>query len=113
MRTNIVIDDVLKFLGKVDNEKKFDTIIYDLTDFPEDIVNSDEMVFLREIIKKISTTLKPGGIISMQCGSALVKDRKLAVKKELENDYENIEFSEASIPSFFEPWLFVHATKKL
>ena len=67
-RVELINGDTNLFL---DRHGDFDSIIYDLTMHPEDIIDVEPREFLEDIFGRIARALKPGGVLSGQCFSIL------------------------------------------
>lgn len=107
-RVRIVIGDVTKFLS---TPQKVDAVIYDLTAFPESLVGLQRRTFLTNLLRHMRRILVPGGMLTLQCGSALNKRQLRLTKKYLRKYFPGVSFSEVSIPSYGEPWVFAIAVK--
>jgi S-adenosylmethionine decarboxylase proenzyme len=103
---SVRIEDANEFLER---EKGFDAIIYDLTMFPEALTRSERTDFLNGIFSRISKSLRPGGIVTMQCCSEFDKKTKELLCDILSDKFADIVFETTFIPSFCENWMFASA----
>jgi S-adenosylmethionine decarboxylase proenzyme len=106
---DIIIGDANQFL---DTHGDIDAIIYDLTADPELLTRKDKCEFLSEIYARIYKSLKPGGIISLQCCSEFDAGTLNIIKELLSVYFTKIRFKTVFIPSFCEPWVFGSAKRK-
>ncbi|MEJ2722548.1 MAG: adenosylmethionine decarboxylase [bacterium] len=102
----VVIEDANEFL---DRESGFDAIIYDLTMFPEALTHTDRTDFLRGVFSRIRGSLRPGGIVSIQCCSEFDNDSRELLNELLPALFVDVEFDAAFVPSFCEKWVFASA----
>ncbi|UCH85101.1 MAG: adenosylmethionine decarboxylase [Candidatus Latescibacterota bacterium] len=102
----VKIEDANDFLKR---ESGFDAIIYDLTMFPEALTRSERTEFLSGIFSKISKSLKPGGMVTMQCCSEFDGKTKELLCEILSENFADIVFETTFIPSFCERWMFASA----
>ncbi len=109
-RVRIVIGNVLKFLSK---QQAADVVIYDLTSFPERLVELQRQTFLTTVLRRIRRVLVPNGILTLQCGSALDKQQLCLTKRYVRQYFPNVSFTETFISSYGEPWVFATATKEV
>ncbi len=116
-KAEIIIGDVLKLINSYEN---LDAIIYDLTIDPvrEDQTRAE---FLNELMQKVARSLKPGGILNMQCCGTQSYDPETGIyrkeimtdiKNALINDFHNFLEQRVFIPSFGEAWTFLAAERK-
>ena len=108
-RAEIVIGDANKYL---EEGKKFDGIMYDLTGDPEEILGMETEPFLKEIFGKIANSLNPGGRVTMQCAVSDNKERLEIIKKVLPEYFKNIKFEDVFLSAFCEHWTFASAELK-
>ncbi|UCG52568.1 MAG: adenosylmethionine decarboxylase [Candidatus Latescibacterota bacterium] len=100
------IEDANDYLAREDG---FDAIIYDLTMFPEALTCKERTAFLTGIFSKISRSLNPGGLVSMQCCSEFDTQTKELLCEILSNYFADVVFETTFIPSFCEKWVFATA----
>jgi len=103
---SVKVEDANEFLER---EKEFDAIIYDLTMFPEALTRSERTDFLNGIFARISKSLRPGGMVTMQCCSEFDKNTKELLCDVLSDKFADIVFESTFIPSFCEEWMFASA----
>lgn len=107
-RARVIVDDANVFLN---NGKKFDAIIYDLTMHPEAITNMGRYEFLSQIFSKIKNSLRDNGVVSMQCCSEYDDETISLLKEILPKFFKNIAYNSVFVPSFCENWVFASAEK--
>ncbi|RME45377.1 MAG: spermine synthase, partial [Deltaproteobacteria bacterium] len=90
----------------------FDAVIYDLTMHPEAFTILDKAEFLRNLFTKIRKNLRPDGIISLQCCSALDTHFFDLTKEILEEFFTDVAFEKIYVPSYCEPWIFGSARNR-
>ncbi len=115
-RSELVIGDAL---AELEQAEELDAIVYDLTlePFRENISRE---TFVEETIDAMASSLRPGGIISMQCcGVGATTDgeparhRALlnAVREAADQHFEDLIEQQVVIPSYEGLWTFLAARK--
>jgi len=102
-RADIINDDVFRFL---DNHRRFDAIIYDLTMHPETFIDMDREVFLDRLFTKIKAGLKPSGMVTAQCCSHYDEETLKVAETIMKTFFSNVRFTKTYIPSYCTPWVF-------
>jgi len=102
----VLVEDANDFLAR---ESGFDAIIYDLTMFPEALTRTERADFLNGVFSKISGSLRPGGMVTMQCCSEFDEKTKELLCEILSEHFADIVFETTFIPSFCEKWMFASA----
>jgi len=105
-RAKIIIDDANSFL---DEQHRFDAVIYDLTMHPEALTHVNRTAFLTQIFSKIKNNLNKKGVVSMQCCAEFDTETQKLLKRILPKYFKNIVFKTTFIPSFCENWIFASA----
>jgi spermidine synthase/S-adenosylmethionine decarboxylase proenzyme len=108
-KAHIVIDDAHNFL---EQDRRFDAIIYDLTMHPEAITHMDRTEFLSRIFSKVRNSLKDRGVVSMQCCSDYDTETRKLLAQLLPRYFKKIKYNTVLIPSFCENWVFASAERK-
>jgi len=115
-RANVLVEDGFAHLKK---SRDLDAVIYDLTMTPVTEGHS-RTTFIEETLSDINCSLKPGGILSMQCcgegetgpfiGKAnerLLEEIRYYVDRFFTDRREN----QVAVPSYQEKWTFLSAKK--
>ena len=102
-RVKVINDDVFAFL---DERHRFDAIIYDLSMHPETFINMDREIFLDELFRKIKASIKPDGLISLQCCSDYDSETLRLTKALLGRFFSDVTFTRTLILSYCTPWIF-------
>jgi S-adenosylmethionine decarboxylase proenzyme len=105
-RVEVVIADAFAYL---ENVSGIDSVIYDLTMYPEALTLNDREHFLKGIFGSIRRCLTPGGMVTMQCCSEFDKRTRLLLTGILSQQFNDIEFDKVLVPSFCENWIFAVA----
>lgn len=115
-QSEIIIGDAL---GYIENTRGLDAVIYDLTMDPVREHFSREK-YIHYILKTIRKSLRPGGVISMQCcgqyaeSEAAEQQRQWLLKeihKAAQENFVGIVEQQVYVPSFHETWTFLGAVK--
>jgi len=115
-RSKILIADVFAHLKQ---QQDLDAVIYDLTMTPVR-ENQARTAFIEETLHDIANSLRPGGLISMQCcGEGEIGPLLGAANKQLLNEirtyvdqfFINREEQQITVPSYHEKWTFLSAQK--
>ena len=112
----VIIGDAL---GYIENTRRLDGVIYDLTMDPirEGYEHAE---FIHFILKTIRKSLKPGGILSMQCcgqysESESEEQNRLWLLEQIHKSanelYVGVIEQHVYVPSFHEMWTFLAAVK--
>ena len=116
-KAEVIIGDVFDY---IETHKDLDGVIYDLTIDPVR-EGQTRREFLQELMQKVAGSLKPGGMLNMQCCGTKPFDPETGVsRQEIMADIESAligdfhEFMEQRvfIPSFGEAWTFLAAKRK-
>ncbi len=109
-RMELVIGDAAAFV--VTSSRKFDIIISDLPtpDKPGPLQNLYSVSFFR----KLANSLKKGGVLVTQSGSASVADRAFhqRVERDLKKVFKHVCSHSVHVPSFGLPWGFTVASNE-
>lgn len=108
-RVEVINDDVFGFL---DNNCRFDAIIYDLTMHPEAFIDMDREVFLGDLLSKISASLNPSGMITAQCCSYYDEETLKMAEGILTKFFFDVSFTKTYIPSYCTPWIFASGVNR-
>ncbi len=115
-KAQIIIGDAFGYIAR---EKNLDAVIYDLTMNPARAGQS-RIEFIEEILGNIAKSLRPGGVISMQCcgqyeeTESKEQDRLLLLEQiqtVARQHFNGLTLQEVLIPSFHEKWTFLAAIK--
>ena len=116
-KTKLVIGDALAF---IESSHNLDAVIYDLTMDPIR-EGFEQTEYIDYILQKISKSLKPNGIISMQCcgqygeTDTLEQARKSLLRRVRESMgkfFVGLVEQHVFIPSYHENWIFFAGVKK-
>lgn len=88
-----------------------DAIIGDLTTAPEIHSHQAWDVYAAELIGAMALALRPGGIVSLQVGSAFEQTRHAQLTALLQRHFGAVRCEAVFIPSFCERWTFMTACK--
>lgn len=117
-RGQVIVDDAFNYIK---NYRGLDAVIYDLTIDPvrEERTRQE---FIEDMVARIAESLKPGGIVNMQCCGTRSYDPQTGVVREelLQEVYSALEKKQfikineqrVWVPSFEEMWTFVSARKR-
>ncbi|MBN2284092.1 MAG: adenosylmethionine decarboxylase [Deltaproteobacteria bacterium] len=108
-RTEVIYDDAFRFL---DQDRRYDALIYDLTMHPEAFIDMDREEYLDLIFGKTSKALKQGGALSAQCCSGHDHETREISERILTKHFSDVTFSSTFIPSYCSPWVYASATRK-
>ena len=108
-RVNIINGDAIKFL---DEDNKFDAIVYDLTMHPEAFTRMNRVDFLNGLFMKVRSRLKKRGILTLQVGSEYDASTLKLSKNILSKHFVDQKYYTVFIPSFCENWIFASARIK-
>lgn len=117
-RADVIAGDAFAF---IEEQEDLDAVIYDLTMDPVREGQS-RIDFIDEILDKITQSLRPGGVFSMQaCGHGTLDERDREARGELLDDIRravssrmtNVFEQAVYIPSYEDLWTFVSARKPL
>lgn len=104
-RATVVIGDAFEFLAE---DGRYDAILYDLTMDPvREGQTRDE--FIDEMVDRIAASLKPGGILSMQCCSEHDHELRTRIVAALRRRFGTVEDRLVVVPSYGERWVFASA----
>ena len=115
-QAEVIIGDALGF---IDNTRRLDGVIYDLTMDPIR-EGYDHAEYIQFILKTIRKSLKPGGIISMQCCGQCSESKAQEQRRQwlLEQIHRcanelfvGVIEQHVYVPSFHEMWTFLAAVK--
>ncbi|HOO91197.1 MAG TPA: adenosylmethionine decarboxylase [Syntrophales bacterium] len=108
-RVEVINDDVFSFL---DTPRRFDAIIYDLTMHPEAFIDMDRDIFLDNLFTRISASLNPSGMITVQCCSDYDEETLKVAEGLLTKFFSDVRFTKTYIPSYCTPWVFASGISK-
>lgn len=113
---DVQVGDAFAF---IEQARDLDGVIYDLTMDPvRDDQQRDE--FIEEILGNIARSLRPGGIVSMQCCGQYEEDPdkeqdRLTLLEQIrdvtDHHFQGVIEQQVYIPSFHEMWTFIAAVK--
>lgn len=101
----VVIDDAFAWL---DGAHGYDAIVYDLTMEPVR-ENQSRLDFIEEIVGRIADSLKPEGMLTMQCCSEHQPGLREEIHQALGRHFRTVSDYAAEIPSYHERWVFASA----
>lgn len=115
-KAEVIAGDVFEY---IDTREQLDGVIYDLTIDPvrEDQTRAE---FLSDLMQKVARSLKPGGMLNMQCCGTLAFDEETGIARAdimcdienaLKNDFTGFVEQRVFIPSFREAWTFLAGRK--
>lgn len=116
-KAEVIIGDVFDY---IETHENLDGVIYDLTIDPVR-EGQTRRGFLQDLMRKVARSLKPGGMLNMQCCGTKPFDPETGIaRKEIMADIESAlsgdfhEFLEQRvfIPSYGEAWTFLAARRK-
>ncbi len=105
-RVEVVIAEPTEFLKQ---NRGFDALVYDLTTYPEAFVHMEREAYFDQIMRHTRESVKPGGLVSLQCCSELDRETRALFERLLPRYFEDVSFRDAYIPSFCENWIFAAA----
>jgi spermidine synthase len=116
-QAEVVISDAFEFVAQA---RGLDGVIYDLTMEPvrEEQKRSD---FIAEVVALVAESLRPGGVLSMQCcgegegnPELMAESRELfqEIRSEVSRHFTSPVQQQVMIPSYQELWTFLSATKR-
>ncbi|MFC2084510.1 adenosylmethionine decarboxylase [Bacteroidota bacterium] len=108
-RVKIITKDAITFIQQ---DLKFDAIIYDLTMHPEAFTKVPRSKYLDDLFFNIKKRLNKKGILTLQVSSEYDKDTFKIVRKILSKHFADIKYENILIPSFCEHWIFASAKLK-
>jgi len=110
-RVRLVIDDARAYIEK--NNSYFDVIIIDLPEPQEG--GPAYLLYTKEFYEKVYKALTPEGMMVTQSASTSLNNIRVFVSiiKTLKEVFPDVKPYIANIPSFFAPWGFVLASKKI
>ncbi|WP_290652150.1 spermine synthase [Aquisalimonas sp.] len=101
----VVIGDAFAWL---DGAHGYDAIIYDLTMEPVR-ANQSRLEFIEEIVGRIADSLKPDGMLTMQCCSEHQPGLREEIHQALTRHFTAVSDRPVDIPSYHERWIFASA----
>ncbi len=116
-KAEVIIGDVFEYIENLEN---LDGVIYDLTIDPIR-EGQTRRQFLQELMQKVAKSLKPGGMLNMQCCGTIPFDPATGVSRHdimgdidfaLSNHFHDFTEQRVFIPSFGESWTFLAARRK-
>ncbi len=116
-KAEVIIGDVFEY---IDTHQDLDGVIYDLTIDPVREGQS-RREFLQELMQKVARSLKPGGMLNMQCCGTRPFDPETGIARHeimadiesaLAGDFHQFTEQRVFIPSFGEAWTFLAARRK-
>lgn len=117
LRTKVLIKDVFSHIKQ---QQGLDAVIYDLTMNPVREGQS-RSEFIAETLKDIAISLRPGGLLSMQCcgegkiGPLLGKENQLLldeIRCQVDHFFIQRQEQQVAVPSYHEDWTFLSAHKR-
>lgn len=115
-RAKILTEDASAYIR---NESGLDAVLYDLTMEPVR-TNQPRTDFIREVLSNILSSLRPGGIFSMQCCGEgnigpILGDQNEALLDEIRTQVDRLfvdrKEQQVAVPSYHELWTFLAARK--
>ena len=115
-QSEVIVGDALNY---IENTRRLDAVIYDLTMDPirDDMTHEQYITHIMHIIRK---SLRPGGIFSMQCcGQVALNEENEQqrqwlmdqIHRNAEDHFIGIIEQQVYVPSFHEQWTFLAAVK--
>ncbi len=106
-RAEVIVDDAYAYIARA---RDLDAVIYDLTMEP---VRAGQRLsaFMAEIIPHMARALRPGGILSMQCGGENDRDLQAEIRAVVARHFTDIIEQCVLVPSYEELWMFLAARK--
>lgn len=117
-RAHVVVGDAFAWIAQA---RGLDAVIYDLTMDPVR-ENQSRAAFITDIVAKIASALRPGGVFSMQCcghGRADAADRDERrrllplIREAVDAHFENRCEQDVLVPSYRDLWTFLSARKPM
>lgn len=117
-RAKVVVGDAFAWIAQA---RGLDAVIYDLTMDPVR-ENQSRAAFITDIVAKIASALRPGGVFSMQCcghGRADAADRDERrrllplIREAVDAHFENRCEQDVLVPSYRDLWTFLSARKPM
>jgi spermidine synthase len=107
-RTALCYGDACALLA---NFADLDAVIGDLTTAPEIHSHQAWDVYAERLVGAMAQALRPGGMVSLQVGSAFEQARHIQLTALLQRHFEAVRCEAVFIPSFCERWMFLTARK--
>lgn len=116
-RASVRAEDAFAYIAQARN---LDGVIYDLTMEPVG-AEQDRFAFIQQTLGHIARSLRPHGVLSMQCcgegmGDTKQNQAESALLQEIDSvcrqNFEQIVYHHALIPSYHEGWTFLSAVRK-
>lgn len=106
-RAEVIVGDALAYIGQA---RDLDAVIYDLTMDP---VRSGQTLsaFVAEIVSHMARALRPGGVLSMQCGGERDAPLQAEIRAAVARDFTDVVEQRVLVPSYEELWTFLAARK--
>lgn len=101
----LVIGDAFAWL---DGAGSYDAIVYDLTMEPVR-EHQSRIAFIEEIVERIASSLRPNGMMTMQCCSEHQPDLRNEIHQALARYFTAVADYPVVIPSYHERWIFANA----
>ncbi len=101
----VVIGDAFAWL---DGAAGYDAIVYDLTMEPVRD-NQSQLEFIEEIVSRAAASLKPEGMLTMQCCSEHQPALRQAIHQALTRHFTAVSDHPVVVPSYHERWIFANA----
>lgn len=105
VNARVVVGDAFAWL---DDASDYDGIVYDLTMEPVR-ANQSRLEFIEEIVGRIAASLKPGGMLTMQCCSEHEHRLRGEIRDALGRHFTTVSDYPVAVPSYHEQWVFAHA----
>jgi len=116
-KAKVIIGDVFDY---IETQENLDGVIYDLTIDPVR-EGQTRREFLHELMQKVAGSLKPGGMLNMQCCGTKPFDPETGVSRQeimsdiesaLTGDFHQFLEQRVFIPSYGEAWTFLASRRK-
>lgn len=101
----VIIGDAFTWL---DEAAGYDAIVYDLTMEPVR-EHQTRLEFIEEIVGRIAASLKPEGMLTMQCCSEHQPELRSEIHDALSRHFTAVSDHPVEVPSYHERWIFANA----
>lgn len=106
-RAAVIVGDAFAYIHRA---RELDAVIYDLTMDPVR-TGQTRSAFIAEILGEIARALRPGGILSMQCGGENDGDLQTEIRAVVARHFTDIVEQRVLVPSYEELWTFLAARR--
>lgn len=109
-RAEVIVGDAFEWVA---DARELDAVIYDLTMEPV-CDSTDRTTFMANILQHIHSSLRPGGVLSLQACGETQPDRAHwlgELKDQLEERFGVVQEQQVMVPSYGELWTFLSAAR--